>query len=302
MKQLYRYLPLSDEVRARSLYVLAGGSAHLPPGAPYPPSTHPQHHQFHWSRGRILQEYQLIYITGGSGMLESRTGGLRQVKAGDLFVLFPKEWHRYGPDPATGWEEHWIAFGGSRAAELTAEHSARAEDPVFHTDMPDLLLREFVRIEEEVTEEAIGYQNVAVARLQLILALATASHQRQSFQSIDVLEVIKRAKELLKDQMDRPADMQALAADLHVGYSWLRKVFRQYTGMPPAQYQMQLRLNHACALLRSTAFPIAAVGSRCGFESAYYFARVFRSKIGCTPSEYRLQSRSIPARGADQAE
>lgn len=292
MKQFYHYLPLSEEIRALSLFVVAAGSAHLPPGASYPPSTHPQHHRFHWNQGRVLQEYQIIYIARGMGKLESARGGLRLVQAGDLFVLFPNEWHRYSPDPETGWEEHWVAFQGSRAAALTAENRASPERPLFRTGLSDALLREFLRIAEEVTEEAVGYQNVVAARLHLILALAQAAHQRQD-QATDVLEVIKRAKELLRERIDRPTDMQDLAADLHVGYPWLRKMFRLHTGLPLAQYQMQLRLNHACELLSSTTLPIAAIGSRNGFESAYYFARVFRSKIGCSPSEYRLQARKL---------
>ena len=300
MKQLYRYLPLSDEIRSRALYVIAGGSAHLPPGAAYPPSTHPQHHRFDWRQGRVLQEYQVLYLARGSGRLETVAGGERLLQAGDLFVLFPQEWHRYSPDPETGWEEHWIAFQGSQAAALLAEHRVSPADPVFHYDTSDALLREFLRVVEEITEEARGYQTVAAARVQLILALAAACHQRRDFQAADVLEVIKRTKELLRERIDRPTDMQVLAADLHVGYPWLRKMFRYYTGLPLAQYQTQLRLSVASELLRETKLPIAVVGCRSGFESAYYFARVFRNKMGCTPSEYRLQSRSysVPANQA----
>jgi hypothetical protein len=29
-------------------------------------------------------------------------------------MLFPGEWHRYSPDPATGWDEHWVAFAENR--------------------------------------------------------------------------------------------------------------------------------------------------------------------------------------------
>jgi len=292
VKQIYHYLPLSEEVRLRSLYVLAAGSAQVPPGTPYPPSTHPKHHQFHWQQGRVLQEYQILYITRGTGVLETKTGGVRKISAGDLFLLFPNEWHRYAPHPETGWDEHWVAYQGKRAADFVSEHCASLQDPLFHTDINDLLQREFARIEEEVAEEAIGYQNVVTARTQLILALAMVSHQRRKLQTPDVLEIIKRAKELLLEQIDQPADMQAVAAELHVGYSWLRKMFRQYTGMPPAQYQMQLRLHHACALLRTTTLPVAVIGARSGFASAYYFARVFRSKMECTPSEYRVRSQN----------
>ena len=286
MKQVYHYLPLSDEVRRRNLYVLAAGSAHVPPDTPYPPPAHPQHHQFQWHQGRVLQEYQSVYITRGTGILETKTGGMQKISSGDLFILFPGEWHRYGPNPETGWDEHWVAYQGRQVAELVSEHCASLSEPLFHTDINELLQREFLRIEEEVAEEAIGYQNVVTARAQMILALAMVSHQRRN-QTTDVLEIIKRTKELLLEQIDQPVDMEEVAAGLHVGYSWLRKMFRQHTGLPPAQYQMQLRLHHACELLRTTALPISVVGTRSGFVSAYYFARVFRSKMACTPSEYR---------------
>ena len=295
MKQIYRYLPFGDEVLNDALCVIAAGSAQLPPGTEYPPATHPQHHQFQWDGGRILKEYQLIYIPQGGGRLETRTGGPHPVRAGDLFVLFPGEWHRYSPDPAIGWSEHWAAFQGKDAAEIIAEHAVTLENPLLHTGAGESLLREFTRIEEEIAEEAIGFQRVTAARLRLILALAAAAHQNRSLPATDILDIIKRAKRLLADQIDRPVEMEQLAADLQVGYSWLRKMFRRYTGVPPAQYQMQLRVTHACALLQNTTLPVAEIGSRCGFESAYYFARVFRSKTGCTPSEYRNRSRTLGA-------
>lgn len=290
MKHIYHYLPLSDEVRARSLFVLAGGSASVPAGMPYPPPAHPHHHQFDWKRGRVLHEYQMIYIARGGGVLETRTAGPQRVQTGDLFVLFPDEWHRYSPDPETGWDEHWVAYQGKRAAEVMAERGVSPLAPLFHTEATDLLQREFVRIEEEVAEEKIDYQSVVVARTQLILALAMAAHRRQSVCTPDVSQTIQRAKLLLREQMDQPGDLQTLAAELQVGYPWLRKMFRQYTGLPLAQYQMHLRVKQACELLRTTRLPIAAIGVRCGFESSYYFARVFRGKMGCTPSSYRLQS------------
>ncbi len=289
MKQAYRYLPLSDEVRARPLFVLAAGSAHLPPHAAYPPQTHPEHHRFQWSLGRVLPEYQMIYLAHGGGVLETAHGGTQPLGPGDLFMLFPGEWHRYSPSAETGWEEHWTAFGGRGAAALMAAHGVSPEQPLLRTGTNELLHREFVRIAEEVEEEAAGYQNVVAARISLILALASASHQHQSLGTPDAFEVVRRAKEVLGARLDKPADMEALAAELHVGYSWLRKMFRRHTGLPPAQYGMQLRVSHACELLRGTRLPVAEIGRRCGFESAYYFARVFRSKQGCSPSEYRAR-------------
>ena len=113
MKNFYRYLPLGEDVRTRSLYVVAGGYTMIPAHTPYPPMLHPSDHHFLWRQGRTLQEYQLIYITRGGGLFEGKSCGCCRLQAGSLFLLFPGEWHRYSPDPATGWDEYWVAFQGT---------------------------------------------------------------------------------------------------------------------------------------------------------------------------------------------
>ena len=41
-----------------------------PPGFPYPPPGHPGGYQFDWQKGRVLHEYQIVYISPGQGRLE----------------------------------------------------------------------------------------------------------------------------------------------------------------------------------------------------------------------------------------
>ena len=106
----YHYLTLNDEIKVRGVYVIGGGMTIARPRQQYPPEDHPQHHFFRWRDGRILTEYQLVYITRGGGLPGDEGGGVRSIVAGDLFVLFPGEWHRYAPTEYVGWYEHWVGF------------------------------------------------------------------------------------------------------------------------------------------------------------------------------------------------
>ena len=46
----------------------------------------------------------------------------------------------------------------------------------------------------------------------------------------------------MKD-VDNPRDVEAIARERGVSYSWFRKTFKEYTGISPrAQYQLQQRL------------------------------------------------------------
>ncbi len=297
MKHFYRYLPLSDEVRQQNLYVLAGGYTFIPPHSPYPPLPHPTDHDFRWQLGRTLQEYQIIYITRGKGVFESRRGGRRAIEAGALFMLFPGEWHRYSPDLETGWDEYWVAFHGTTAAQMVAEFPLSPTVPVLHAYVNEALREEFIRITEEMRQEAIGYQKIIAARTMLLLATATASALRRSYEGTDILRVIEEAKSLLARQTDQDVNMEEMAGRLGVGYSLFRRAFRQYTGLSPAQYHLEFRINQANALLRTTSLPVAAVGQRVGFELAGYFCRIYKKKTGQSPGAYRAMSQSGHASG-----
>lgn len=287
MKTDYRYLPLSAEVRARSLYAIGGGFALIPAHTTYPPHPHPSDHHFHWQEGRTLQEYQLLYLTRGCGIFESQTSGIRRINAGDLIILFPGIWHRYSPEVTTGWDEYWVAFQGKYADELILEQTLSPEDPVLHPGVNELLVESYLRIIDEARTEAVGYQQVIVAQILQILSSATATTRRKEFEGTDILRIIEQAKCTLLEHANQAVNVEELASNLHVSYSWFRRMFRQYTGLSPAQYHLQLRINRACELLRNTTIPIAVIGRTTGFDSSYYFSRIFKEKTGYSPRNYR---------------
>jgi AraC-like DNA-binding protein len=288
MKTDYRYLPLSSELRARSLYAIGGGYALIPAHTAYPPQAHPSDHHFHWQEGRMLQEYQLLYITRGSGVFDSQASGVRHVNAGDLLILFPGVWHRYSPEAQTGWDEYWVAFQGKYVDELMLKHALSPEDPILHPGMNELLLEYYLRIIDEAHKEAVGYQQVITAHILQILSLAAATTRRKEFEGTDILRVIEQAKCALLERIDQAVNIEEMASSLHVSYSWFRRMFRQYTGLSPAQYHLQLRINRACELLRSTTIPIAEIGHTVGIDSSYYFSRIFKETAAISAQNSRF--------------
>ncbi len=67
----------------------------------------------------------------------------------------------------------------------------------------------------------------------------------------------------------------------------LNRLIVRQTGQSLHQYLLTYRLRQAMPLIESGAEPIAAVAARVGFSDAGYFSKLFRSKIGCSPVEYR---------------
>jgi transcriptional regulator GlxA family with amidase domain len=95
----------------------------------------------------------------------------------------------------------------------------------------------------------------------------------------------------MADRIDKNINMEKLASELGVGYSWFRRMFRHYTGLPPVQYFLELKLNKAKELLVNTSLPIKEIAVITGFESQFYFSKFFKNRVGMSPIKYREFSR-----------
>ena len=108
----FRYMRVDASSRGWGMYVTTCGRSLISAnGNSYPPVQHPPLYQFDWQHGRILNEYQIVYISEGSGVFETKKQKIT-IQCDDAILLRPGQWHRYRPNPETGWREYWIGFSG----------------------------------------------------------------------------------------------------------------------------------------------------------------------------------------------
>ena len=72
-----------------------------------------------------------------------------------------------------------------------------------------------------------------------------------------------------------------------MSYSSFRKLFKEYTGLSPASYFQDLKLQRAKDLLRFTQNSIKEIAYSLNFESPDYFSTRFKKKVGKKPSDFR---------------
>jgi AraC-like DNA-binding protein len=80
---------------------------------------------------------------------------------------------------------------------------------------------------------------------------------------------------------------QTFAEENNIGYSYFRKMFKKYTGVPPVQYHLDLKILRAKEMLLYDDKSIKEISYDLGFQSIYYFSRIFKNKQGVSPSEMR---------------
>jgi hypothetical protein len=79
MKEKFKYVTASEEDMRWGLFINVAGCAQILANSNYPLSGHPDNYHFRWSNGRTLDEFQINYITDGSGIMETNEGKIQDI-------------------------------------------------------------------------------------------------------------------------------------------------------------------------------------------------------------------------------
>ena len=96
-----------------------------------------------------------------------------------------------------------------------------------------------------------------------------------------------RAKDLADRHYAEPLTVADLAAAARLSPAHFSRAFRRTFGESPHRYLLSRRLERAAALLRSTDWSVARVGTSVGFSSIGSFTTSFGRTYGMTPTGYR---------------
>ena len=256
----------------------------------YPPQGHPTRYLFSPQNGRVLHEYQLLYITRGQGRFVSKSTGVRQVKEGDMFLLFPGEWHNYKPDEDTGWHEYWIGFNGRIMDEWVGNGFFSRENPVMKVGLNEGLVELYKRAIVIADAQEANYQQALAGIVCNLMSMAIYLSRNHDFSKSDISSLINSAKITVQENISSITP-EELAETVCMSYSKFRKIFKEYTGFSPLQYIQEVRISMAKEMLTNTSKSIKEIAFELGYENKDYFFTVFKKLSGLTPVAYRKQTR-----------
>lgn len=228
------------------------------------------------------------------------------LKEGDMLFLC-KGLHHWGTANRTvaGTRSIWIHFLGgttrqSDESSIVSALQGRHPDPLFTTedyriDLPlpkhmtslspvpiEKMLHEIVSLYE--SKSPLRHVQLSVKTMELFLSLVQQSSERPHTGKSEAL--IQNLVHFLEQHSDRALDTQEIRKQFPYNYHYLATLFKQLIGTSISQYHEQLRIHRAAELLTSTTLNVSEVGRQAGFDSLYYFSRVFRKVMGESPSQY----------------
>ncbi len=282
-----RYLPVHEQDENWSLTVRTAGFQSILPNSSYPTDGHPLDYSFNYQIGRVLDEFQMIYITKGSGTFESTGHKNITIGEGTVFFLFPGEWHRFRPQQSTGWDSYWIGFTGKFAENLVANGYLSITKPVVKVGYNEEIVSLYQRILEAGNEERSGYQQYISGIVIHLLGYIYYRAKDNQYEDKDIIQKIDKARVLIRERINDNISPEVIAKELVMTYSWFRRLFKQYTGLAPARYITQLRLQRAKELLSTTSRSVKEIAVEMNYESVDYFSTHFRRHTKLTPTQYR---------------
>lgn len=286
MKDFFKYLNPGETDKNWGIYLNVAGKATIPPQTIYPSRGHPTGYFYTWKKGRILDEYQLIYLTDGAGTLENENG-VFDLESGTMILIRPKEYHRYRPKMESGWVEYYVGFSGFLVDHFYQQAESLQQQAFLNCGIQEHFLECYQKIFKQVEEEKLGFQQIASAHLIELLSRLVAFQKQGEFSGKPIEQIIQRALLHMRENVESQLDLQALAAQYHVTYANFRKMFKKYTGMSPRQYHLELKMRRAKELVLTSDKSIMEISEELNFESIHYFSRYFKKKMGCSPTVLR---------------
>ena len=145
------------------------------------------------------------------------------------------------------------------------------------------------KLEEELRTRADGFKFMATAAFMQIVGHLSRCFAKAKNPDSRALLRIGEAISHLEANFQEPIDLDQLAKTAHMSKRNFMRNFQAAMGNSPIAHLVQLRVNHAAALLRRTEHSVTEIAFQAGFGDSNYFARQFRKLLGVTPSDYRQQ-------------
>lgn len=256
----------------------------------YPPNTHPVKYNFDRTSGRILDEYQVLYITSGKGVLIV-DNIIYKVSTGNVIILFPGQYHTYYPYNETGWGEYYIGFKGDIVDNLITNSFLSKTKPIANIGFNNELVSLYKSAIEMISTDEQLMQYQLEGLVMHLLGLLIYESQNVLFEKNKYTELMENAKIIMNQHIYDYISMEEIAEKLNLSYNTFRKMFKSHSGYGPAGYLKKLKIKKAKQYLVESNMSIKEIAYKLGYNCPESFIISFKMLAGESPTKYRNKAR-----------
>ena len=240
--------------------------------------------------------FSLHYVHSGIGYVQYDDGEIHQVKRGQVFCLVPAHKIRYYADKKSPWRYSWITFTGINIPKLFSGLNVSAENPVLQVKNRAALDKIFSANLEECQRYPQYAEIISKGYLYRVLSvlLQETSVVPDEKKKPDLRHVAKAQAFIEANYHRIELSLSMVAKHCNLNKAYLSRLFAKEMGVPMGNYITFLRVSKARCLFDEGETSVKKVAYMVGFDSPYYFCKVFKAvnqPPPCTPSMYIAQVR-----------
>ena len=210
--------------------------------------------------------------------------GWHSAESGVAILFEPGQRHHFG-DRNRRWSHSWLWGDGPAFHDWCRSLALRVNELVQLPD-PEMTPRYLGAMRDEVSAHHPADTEIVRNLLDSLMRELGRQMRSETPRRAAPAE-IQRVQRLLEEQWDRRLTLRDLAKAVCLSPTHLCAEFSRYVGQPPIAYQATIRIRRAALLLRNFELTVGDVARQVGYEEPGYFAKVFRRKMGVSPSDYR---------------
>lgn len=232
-------------------------------------------------------DYLFIHFTRPALVV---TDGEEHRCAANTCILFTPDHHQKYRGDGCGLSDNWIHFLGDSAEMLAERHAIPLNRPfrLAQSGFVPLLINE---MRTEIHRKDPHYEEMVDLLLrQLFLLLQRhielSGRRRFTGRKAELAAAIGELQARVLGTLDHPWSVKEMAAAVHLSRSRFMGLYRELFGGSPVEDLISARVKHAQWLLTATTLAVGQVAIECGFHSPYHFSRLFKKRVGSSPSEF----------------
>ena len=250
----------------------------------------------HWQ-----DSVEMIYIKQGEGYVQVDFETY-DAKAGDIFLILPGHLHGIRQKERLRMEYENIIFDlnflGSNLFDLCSQkywqplvNESLTLPAYISTEHPqNQKIRFYLDSSDYLcSRRTKGYELAVRGNLMLVFSLLFEMAETSKVCRLPNMEKIKQVLSNIEAHYDQKLTIESMAADCNYSASHFMRWFKEMTGSSFTEYLIEYRLGKAAQQLKSTDDTILEIAQRTSFDNISNFNRLFKKRLGVTPSVFRKQ-------------
>ena len=149
-------------------------------------------------------------------------------------------------------------------------------------------------LDEIITLYACEERNEVLLQGKILTYVSLLLEEANSLQKASSYKraIVMQAQSYIKEHFDESLNLADVAKQVNLSPNYFHTIFTEVCGISPHDYLMEYRVSAVKNLLITADITLSDIAERCGFKTQQYMSSIFKSKVECSPAQFRKQHHS----------